>query len=101
MLPVSDAQSCAICGDEDWQWLYPLLNAPEWVQELGWFANWFLAVCDSCHQGWDDDGALRTRWAMNDEHQDFDAVPDFNEYRRVVAAMQSEPPLPRATAVTR
>lgn len=98
MLPVSEAQSCAICGDRDWRWLYLLLNAPEWVQERRWFANWFIAVCEPCHQVWDENDALRLRWEMNDEIQDFDAVPDFDEYRRVVSAMQSEPPLPRATA---
>src|SRR4051812_9874488 len=65
LLPVSDAQSCAICGDGDWQWLYLLLNAPEWVQELDWFANWSIALCDPCHDAWDDDGALRVRWEMN------------------------------------
>lgn len=101
MLPVSGAQSCAICGDGDWQWLYLLLNAPEWVQELDWFANWFIAVCNPCHEAWEDDGLLRVRWEMNDEHQDFKPLPDFNEYRRVVAAMQSERPLPRSTAVAR
>lgn len=101
LLPVSEAQSCAICGDADWRWLYLLLNAPQWVQECGWFANWFIATCDSCHQAWGDDDTLRMRWKLNDEHHDPDDVPDFDEYRRVIAAMQSEPPMPRAAAVAR
>ena len=89
LLPVSVAQSCAICADGDWQWLYLLLNAPDWVQERGWFTNWFIAVCEPCHRTWENGDALRVRWDMSDEHQDADAVPDFSEYRRVVAAMQS------------
>jgi hypothetical protein len=98
LLPVSEAQSCCICGDGDWRWLRLLLNAPAWVQEVGWFANWFVAVCQPCEQVWDNDEALRLRWEMNGEHQ-AGAVPDFDEYRRVVSAMQSEPPLRRAVAV--
>ena len=101
VLPISDGQSCAICSDDAWQWIYLLLNAPQWVQERGWFGNWFIALCEPCHQLWDDDDAIRLRWELNDEHQDPEALPDFNEYRRVVAAMRSEPALPRALAVSR
>lgn len=87
-----------MCGDVAWQWVYLLLDAPQWVQERGWFANWFIVVCDACHEAWGDDEALRVRWDLNDAHADPGRVPDFDEYRRVVAAMQSEPPLSRVQA---
>ena len=84
LLPVSELQSGAICGEGDWKWLHLLLNAPEWVQELGWLANWFITTCGTCQRLWNDD-----------DH----AGRGFEEYRRVIAAMQSEPPLPRLDAV--
>lgn len=83
-MPVSELQSCAICGDGDGEWLRLLLNAPEWVQELGWFANWFITTCGTCQRLWNDD-----------DH----AGRGFEGYRRVIAAMQSEPPLPRLDAL--
>ena len=97
LLPVSELQSCAICGQGDGKWLHLLLNAPAWVQELGWFANWFITTCGTCQRLWNDDDALLVRWRMNDDDH---AGRGFEEYRRVIAAMQSEPPLPRLDAVT-
>ena len=96
LLPVSELQSGAICGEGDWKWLHFLLNAPEWVQELGWLANWFITTCGTCQRLWNDDDAFLVRWRMNDDDH---AGRGFEEYRRVIAAMQSEPPLPRLDAV--
>jgi hypothetical protein len=53
IVPLSDPQSCAVCSAQDWSWLYLLLTAQEWVQGLGWFANWFVVLCDECHEAWE------------------------------------------------
>ena len=100
ILPVSTAQSCAICGTNDWSWLILLLNAPDWVQQRGWFANWFIALCDDCHEPWEQgrDDVLRSRWNTNEEHALQHGGPGFDEYREVVVAMQSEPAVERSVA---
>ena len=98
ILPASADQSCAVCGSRDWSWFYLLLRAPEWVQRRGWFANWFMVLCDDCHVEWERglEGPLRNRWESNAEPL---GRPSFEEYREVVLAMQSEPPLTRAAAI--
>ena len=100
ILPVSGAQSCAVCGARDWSWLYLLLNAPDWVQRRGWFASWFVVMCDGCQAAWEQgsEEVLRVRWALNDAHTDGPSGPGLDEWRDVVTAMQSEPPMTRAAA---
>jgi hypothetical protein len=97
---VDEEQHCAICGCPEWSWLLLLLRAPEWVQQLGWFANWFVALCDDCADAWERraEDLLRSRWEASAERE-FGGGPDFDEYRAVLLAMQSDPPLPRS-AVT-
>jgi hypothetical protein len=97
---VDEQQHCPICGGSEWSWLLLLLRAPEWVQHLGWFGNWFVALCDDCAAAWqqEDDDVLRARWEGSPDRE-FVGGPDFEEYRAVLLAMQSEPPLPRS-AVT-
>jgi hypothetical protein len=97
LLPISPEQSCAVCGRADWSWLYFLLSAPEWVQHVGWFPNWFVVTCAPCHQNWtaDDRAALESDWRAFHG----DAEPLLREYLSVVTAMQSEPPRARSEVI--
>lgn len=95
VLPIEPEQRCAVCGSENWASALLLLSAPAWVQQTGWFANWFVVLCSSCLSAWDVDDvpALQQRW---DLHPDRGQRRSLQEWLPVVQAMQSEPPLTRA-----
>jgi hypothetical protein len=95
LLPVSPEQSCAVCGRDDWMWLYLLLSAPEWVLAVGWFPNWFMVMCSQCREDWEagNRAELTTSWRAC--HGD-ESEPGLDEFISVVSAMQSEPPRSRS-----
>ena len=94
LLPVSPDQSCAVCGREDWSWFYFLLSRPEWVRTVGWFPNWFVVMCSTCHHNWETGQRAALEAAWHEEHGD--QTPDLEAYIAVVTAMQSEPPVERS-----
>ncbi|MGY1641978.1 hypothetical protein ACI782_12710 [Geodermatophilus sp. SYSU D00703] len=68
LLPIAAEQSCIICGSRNWRFVHLLVQAPQWVQALPWDADWFVALCDPCHErheSGDDAG-----WAAAHERQD-------------------------------
>lgn len=96
LLPVALEQSCVFCGSPDWRYVYLLLNAPQWVQELPWVVNWFVATCASCHKALqsEDDVALASAYNRDGSS----SVPTFTELLKVIRARLSEPPMTRALA---
>lgn len=94
LLPIAPEQQCVICGSRDWRYIYLLLNAPRWVQELPWVINWFVAMCDSCHSAFQagDDIALAAASGDGDPGA---SSPDVTEFLRVLRVRVSEPALSR------
>jgi hypothetical protein len=73
-----------------------LLDAPQWVQELPWVINWFVAVCDSCNQAFlvGDDGVLAAARNVGDRL----SAEHLSEVLKVIRVRMSEPPVARELA---
>ena len=83
VLPVSDAQSCAVCGSDDWSWLYPLTLKTRGAIACGPF--W--AACDGCQKaletGWNEAIIARHASITSEDAEWFaeDALPAFHAAR--------------------
>ena len=97
LFPVDDQQSCIICGDKDWKYVYLLLNTPQWVQALPWAINWFVVLCGPCNAYFQtrDDVALAIAYERSDRGT---SSPDVAELLTAIRARSSEPPVPREDA---
>ena len=89
LFPIAPEQSCIFCGSEEWRYVYLLLKAPQWVQELPWVINWFVAVCSPCHAAYQagDEALLAARGGGGSPH--------FTELLAVIKARLSESPVAR------
>jgi hypothetical protein len=97
LFPIAAEQSCAICGSQDWRYVYLLLNTPQWVQALPWVVNWFMALCGPCHAAYQsgDDVTLAAAYEQSDRSA---SSPDVTELLHVLRARSSEPPVSRDDA---
>ena len=98
IFPVAPEQSCPACGSDEWSWLLLLLEAPEWVQSRGWFANWSIALCGECHLGVATGRGRRPAGEVSCSTTRTCSLAGRTSTRsaRWCRRWQSEPPMPRS-----